>query len=149
MVNIQNFFYRPVTESVTARATDTDKTLVMSVSTVVIEQSELSEMVLCETDKGDMPVNRELTPERWRPETISPAALQQVKMKNGQWNCLDHCYSAVVEKPKTTDRPLPIGSEILLQRSPEMVSFEDQDTPSAPLSPYRVREGHSQDMPAE
>ena len=44
---------------------------------------------------------------------------------------------------------LPIGSEILLPRSPEMASFEDRDALSAPLSPNRVREGHSQDMPAE
>ena len=30
-----------------------------------------------------------------------------------------------------------------------MASFEDQDALSAPLSPNRVRKGHSQDMPAE
>ena len=57
--------------------------------------------------------------------------------------------SSVVEKPKTTDGLLPIGSEILLPRSPEVTGFEDQDTLSAPLSPNRVRKGHSQDMPAE
>ena len=57
--------------------------------------------------------------------------------------------SLVVEKPKSTDGLLPIGSEILLPRSPEMASFEDQDALSAPLSPNRVRTGHSQDMPAE
>ena len=57
--------------------------------------------------------------------------------------------SLVVEKPKTTDGLLPIGSEILLPRSPEMASFEDLDPISAPLSPNRVREGLSQDMPAE
>ena len=57
--------------------------------------------------------------------------------------------SLVVEKPKTTDGLLPIGSEILLPRSTEMASAEDRDALSAPLSPNRVREGHSQDMPAE
>ena len=57
--------------------------------------------------------------------------------------------SSVVEKPTTTDGLLPIGSEILLPRSPEMASFDDQDALSAPLSPNRVRKGHSQDMPAE
>ena len=57
--------------------------------------------------------------------------------------------SSVVEKPKTTDRLLPIGSEILSPRSPEMARFEDQDALSAPLSPNRVGKGHSQDMPAE
>ena len=30
-----------------------------------------------------------------------------------------------------------------------MTGFEDQDTLSCPLSPNRVRQGHSQDMPAE
>ena len=57
--------------------------------------------------------------------------------------------SLVVEKPKTTDRLLPIGSEILLPRSPEVTDFEDQDALSCPLSPNRVRQGHTQDMPAE
>ena len=57
--------------------------------------------------------------------------------------------SSVVEKPKTTDGPLPIGSEILLPRSPEMASFEDRNPVSVPLSPNWVREGHSEGMPAE
>ena len=57
--------------------------------------------------------------------------------------------SSVVEKPKTTDGLLPISSEILLPQSPEVTGFEDQDALSCPLSPNRVRQGHSQDMPAE
>ena len=57
--------------------------------------------------------------------------------------------SLIVEKPRTTDGLLPVGSEILLPQSPEMTSFEDQEALSAPLSPNRVRKGHSQDMPAE
>ena len=57
--------------------------------------------------------------------------------------------SSVVEKPNTTDGLLPVGSEILLPQSPEVTSFEDQEALSAPLSPNRVRKGHSQDMPAE
>ena len=57
--------------------------------------------------------------------------------------------SLVVEQPETTDGLLPIGSEILLPRSPEVTGFEDQDALSAPLSPNRLRKGHSQDMPAE
>ena len=54
-----------------------------------------------------------------------------------------------MKNPKTTDGLLPIGSEILLPRSPEVTGFEDQDALSCPLSPNRVRQGHSQDMPAE
>ena len=57
--------------------------------------------------------------------------------------------SPVVDKTNMTGCPLPNGSEVLLPRSPETVGFEDQDISSAPLSPNRVKEGHSQDMPAE
>ena len=85
------FFDRPVTESVTARAIDTEEILVMNVSTVTTEQSELREMVLGETDTRDIPAYREYcTPERRRPENISPGALQQVEMSNNQWNCVDY-----------------------------------------------------------
>ena len=77
----------------------------MNVSTVATEQSELREMVLCETDKRGIPVNREeLTPERRRPENISPGALQQVKMGNNQWNCVDHCFG-VCGKADSVNRP--------------------------------------------
>ena len=86
-------FDRPVTESVTARAVDTDEILVMNVSTVATEQSVLREMVLCETDKRGIPVYREkCTPERRRPRHISPGALQQIEMSNNQWNCVDYCF---------------------------------------------------------
>ena len=57
--------------------------------------------------------------------------------------------SSAVEKPRTTDGLLPVGSEILLPQSPKVTSFEDHEALSAPLSPNRVRKGHSQDMPAE
>ena len=77
----------------TKLAADTKEILVMNVSTVATEQSELREMVLCETDKRDIPVNREeLTPERRRPENISPGALQQVKIRNNQWNCVEPLF---------------------------------------------------------
>ena len=103
---------RPVTESVTARAADTDEILVMNVSTVATEQSELREMVLCETDERGMPVYREeLTPERRRPEDISPGALQQVKMRNNQWNCVDYCFSVCGK----ADKCLPTGDRLMLE----------------------------------
>ena len=57
--------------------------------------------------------------------------------------------SSAVEKLRTTDGLLPVGSEILLPQSPEVTRFEDQEALSAPMSPNRVRKGHSQDMPAE
>ena len=86
-------FDRPVTESVMARAADTEVILVMNVSTVATEQSELRTLVLCKTDKQSTPVNgAELTPERQRPENILPGALRQVKLRNNQWNCEDYCF---------------------------------------------------------
>ena len=98
-------FDRPVTESVTAQAADTEEILAMNVSTMATEQSELREMVLCETDKRGIPVNREeLTPERRRPENILPNALQQVKMRNNQWNCVDYCFG-VCGKADSVNRP--------------------------------------------
>ena len=51
--------------------------------------------------------------------------------------------------PKTTDGRVLVGSDILLPQSPGMNNSEDQGVLSAPLSPNRVRKGHSQDMPAE
>ena len=57
--------------------------------------------------------------------------------------------SPVVDKTNMAGCPLPNGAEVLLPRSPETVGFEDQDVSSAPLSPNRVKEGHSQDMPAD
>ena len=98
-------FDRPVTESVTARAADTEAILVMNVSTVATEQSELREMVLCETDKRGIPVNREeLTPEHQRPENILLGAHRQVKMRNNQWNCVDYCCG-VCGKADSVNRP--------------------------------------------
>ena len=80
------FFDRPVTESVTARAADTEQIIVMNVSTVTTEQSELRGMVLGETDKRDIPVySIECAPERRQPENISIGALRQVEMSNNQW----------------------------------------------------------------
>ena len=98
-------FDRPVTESVTARAADTEDILVMNVSTVATEQSELREMVLCKTDKWGIPVYREeWTPERRRPENISPGTLQQVEMRNNQWNYVDYCFG-VCGKADSVNRP--------------------------------------------
>ena len=98
-------FDRPVTESVMARAADTEVILVMNVSTVATEQSELRTLVLCKTDKQNIPVNgAELTPERQRPENILPGALRQVKMRNNQWNCVDYCFG-MCGKADSVNRP--------------------------------------------
>ena len=57
--------------------------------------------------------------------------------------------NSVVDMMDMTDCPLPKCSEVLSPRSPATMGFEDQEDLSAPLSPNRVREGHSQDIPAE
>ena len=51
--------------------------------------------------------------------------------------------------PTKTDGRLPADSDNLLPESPEMNNSGDQGVLSAPISPNRVRKGHSQDMPAE
>ena len=58
-------------------------------------------------------------------------------------------HNSGVAIPRTTDGLLPVGSDFLLPQSPGVHSLEDQGVLSAPLSPNRVRKGHSQDMPAE
>ena len=60
---------------------------------------------------------------------------------------IEHNSGVVI--PRTTDGRVPVGTDILLPQSPGMNNPEDQGVLSAPLSPNRVRKGHSQDMPAE
>ena len=60
---------------------------------------------------------------------------------------IEHNSGVVI--PKTTDGRVPVGSDILLPESLEMNNSEEQGVLSAPMSPNRVRKGHSQDMPAE
>ena len=60
---------------------------------------------------------------------------------------IEHNSGVVI--PKTTDGRVPVGSDILLPQSLEMNNSEDQGVLSAPMSPNRIRKGHSQDMPAE
>ena len=51
--------------------------------------------------------------------------------------------------PTKTDERLLADSDNLLPKSHKMNSSGDQGVLSAPISPNRVRKGHSQDMPAE
>ena len=87
------FCKRPVTESVTARAADTVEPLVMNVSTVTIELSELRTSVWGETDTSDIPIYKEdCTPECRRPVKVSPDAHAQVAISDNQWNSRDCCF---------------------------------------------------------
>ena len=60
---------------------------------------------------------------------------------------IEHNSGVVI--PKTTDGRMTVGTDVLLPQSPGMNNLEDQGVLSAPLSPNRVRQCHSQDMPAE
>ena len=98
------FCDRPVTESVTAWAADTEELLVMNVSTVTIELSELRARVLGETDTCDIPVYKEdCTPECRRPEKVSPGAYIQVVRSDNQWNSVDYCFG-VCKKADSVNR---------------------------------------------
>ena len=100
---------QPVTESVTARASDTEEPLVMKVSTVTMELSELRTSVCGETDTSDIPVNNEcFIPDRRRPVKVSPDANAQVVISDNQWNYRDCCFS-VCKKSDSVNR-LGIGS---------------------------------------
>ena len=78
---------RPVTESVTSRAADTEQILRTNVSTVTTKQSENRGMVLRETNKQDITLYCiECAPERRQPGSISPGALRRVEMSNNQWS---------------------------------------------------------------
>ena len=57
--------------------------------------------------------------------------------------------SSVVPAPTKPIEGLLVDSDDVLPFSPEMNSSGDPGVLSAPLSPNRVRKGHSQDMPAE
>ena len=85
------FVDRPVTKSVTARTADTENILVMDVSTVATENSELRTIASGETDKRGIPVySVECTPESRHPEKISAGALQHVEMSNKQRNYVNY-----------------------------------------------------------
>ena len=60
---------------------------------------------------------------------------------------IEHNSGVVI--PRTADGRVPVGTDVLLPQSPGKNNPEDQGVLSAPLSPNRVRQGHSHDMPAE
>ena len=98
------FFNRPVTESVTAREADTEEPLVMNVSTVTIELSELRTRMLGETDMSGIPVYKECcTPECRKPGKLSPDAHAQLVISDNQWNSRDCCFG-VCKKADSVNR---------------------------------------------
>ena len=81
---------QPVTESVTARASDTVEPLVITVSTVIMALSELRTSVCDDTDTGDIPVYNEYSiPDRRRPVIVLPDVNTQVAKNDSHQNSRD------------------------------------------------------------
>ena len=95
---------QPVTESVTARASDTEEPLVMTVSTVIMALSELRTSVCDDTDIGDIPVYNEYSiPDRRRPVKVLPDVNTQVVKSDNHWNSRDCCFG-MCNKADSVDR---------------------------------------------
>ena len=95
---------QPVTESVTARASDTEEPLLMTVSTVNMALSELRTSVCDETDTGDIPVyNEYIIPDRRRPVKVLPDINTHVVNSDSQWNSRDCCFGMCI-KADSVDR---------------------------------------------
>ena len=70
---------QPVTELVTARASDGEEPFAMTVATVIMALSELRTSVCDDTDIGDIPVYNEYSiPDRWRTVKVLPDVNTQV-----------------------------------------------------------------------
>ena len=94
----------PVTELVTVRVSDTEEPLVMRVSTITTELSELGTSACSETDISDIPVIKEcVIPERRRPVKVSADADTQVVISDYQQSAKDYCFG-VCEKTDRFDR---------------------------------------------
>ena len=97
-----------------------------------------------EISPKERPVNPKTVPVMYKP----PPPSELPEWSDGEVMPLME-HNSGVAIPRTTDGMRPVGSNILLPQSPGLDSLEDQGVLSAPLSPNRVRKGHSQDMPAE
>ena len=86
------FLDRPAKESVTARVIDPFRTVVVNGSIVVTEDSELRGMVLCETNKRDIPVIREKG-EGQRIGNTAPVAFQQIDTRTYHYHGTNVCFA--------------------------------------------------------
>ena len=94
----------PVTELITVGIPDTEVPLIMRVSTITMELSELGTGACSETDISDIPVFKEcVIPERRRPVKVSTDAETQVVISDYQRSVRDYCFG-VCEKTDSIDR---------------------------------------------
>ena len=96
----------PVTELITVRVSDTEEPLIMRVSTITTELSEVGTSACSETDINDIPVIKEcVSPERRRPEQLSAYADTQVVISDYRWSVTDYCFGVCVKiQTVLTDR---------------------------------------------
>ena len=88
----------PVTELITVRVPDTKEPLIMRVSTITTELSELGTSACSETDISDIPVFKEcVIPERRRPVKVSTDADTQVVISDYQRSVKDYCFGVCEE----------------------------------------------------
>ena len=88
----------PVTELIPVRVLDTEEQLIMRVSTITTELSEVETSACSETGINDIPVIKECaSPEYQRREKLSAYADTQLIMSDYPRNATDYCFG-VCEK---------------------------------------------------
>ena len=101
----------PVTKLIPVGVLDTEEQLVMRVSTITSELSEVETGAYSETDINDSPVIKEcVCPERRRREELSAYADTQLIMNNYRRGITDCCFGVC----GMTDSLKPIGNRLVL-----------------------------------
>ena len=93
-----------VTKLIPVRVLDTEEPLIMRVSTITSELSEVDTSAYSETDINDIPVIKEcVSPERRRPEQLSAHAYTQLVMSDYRQGVTDYCFG-VCERTDSINR---------------------------------------------
>ena len=94
----------PVTKLIPVRVLDTEEPLIMRVSTITLELSEVETSAYSETDINDIPVIKEcVSPECRRREQLSAYADTQLVMSNYPRGAMDYCFG-VCDKTDSINR---------------------------------------------
>ena len=130
MGKIQNGIDRPVKESVTARAADTEQILMMNVSTVTTEQSELSDTDVPSGEDSEF-IDRPVT------ELVTAPAGSNIDFPNG-------------EHSEFVDRPVTESVTAQTERNTNFPSEEDSEFFGRPVTePVTSRAGSDTDLPSD
>ena len=97
---------RPLTKAAPEFMTKPAETLATCTLPAVKDNPKPRKKVWCETDKKDIPVEKEeMTSVCLLPETVLPGTHQQVKMEDNKWKCVDHRCGACWY-PDSNNRPV-------------------------------------------